>query len=70
MTVDREKVEVMTDKERIKKAVEIAEKYAFIDGAHHKNWVIDEMISALLTEEQRETHGWNDENWLEECIAP
>lgn len=60
----------MTDQERIKKAVEIANNYAYIDGAHHKNWVINEMISALLTDQQRTEKGWNEPDWLEECIAP
>ena len=57
-------------KERIDKAAEIAANYAWIDGAHHKNWVINEMLSALLTNEEREEAGWNDQDWLDECIAP
>jgi hypothetical protein len=30
------------------KAIKIAESYGMIDGAHHKQWVIDQMIRALL----------------------
>lgn len=37
----------MTDKERIEKAIEIAIEYGGIDGAHHKDWVIDQMVRAL-----------------------
>jgi len=55
---------------KIEKALQIAADYAYIDGAHHKNWVINEMVSALISEERREELGWNDEAWLEECIAP
>ena len=55
---------------RIAKALNIASNYAWIDGAHHKNWVINEMIIALTTEEDREKLGWNDPEWLDECIAP
>ena len=32
---------------RIKKALEIAQNDAAIDGAHHKAWVIDQMVRAL-----------------------
>jgi hypothetical protein len=33
--------------ERIAKALEFAGEYAYIDGAHHKMWVIDQMVRAL-----------------------
>ena len=29
------------------KALEIARSYGGIDGAHHKDWVIDQMVRAL-----------------------
>lgn len=32
----------------VKKAVEIAFSYGLIDGNHHKMWVIDQMLRALL----------------------
>ena len=38
----------MTDKEKIHKAVKIAWQYAQYDGSHHKMWVIDQMVRALL----------------------
>lgn len=45
----------MTDNEfRIAAAESIAFKYAGIDGAHHKQWVIDQMLRALLGEEYAE----------------
>ena len=31
----------------ISKAIELAVKYGSIDGAHHKDWVIDQMVRAL-----------------------
>lgn len=34
-------------KERIAKALEYAVTYGGIDGAHHKDWVIDQMVRAL-----------------------
>lgn len=37
----------MTDKEKIQKAMEKAIKYGGIDGAHHKDWVIDQVIRIL-----------------------
>lgn len=37
----------MTDRERINAALEYAARYAGYDGAHHKDWVIDQMVRAL-----------------------
>lgn len=34
---------------RIDKAVELAFYYGGIDGAHHKDWIIDRMVRALLS---------------------
>lgn len=36
-----------TKSERIEKALSIAVAYGGIDGAHHKDWVIDQMVRAL-----------------------
>jgi len=33
---------------RIEEAANIAAKYGEIDGAHHKQWVIDQMLRSLL----------------------
>lgn len=32
---------------RTARALEFASEYAYIDGAHHKQWVIDQMVRAL-----------------------
>ncbi len=32
----------------IEKAIEYAHRFGQIDGAHHKQWVIDQMVRALL----------------------
>ncbi len=37
----------MRAQDRIKKALKIGLDYGGIDGAHHKTWVIDQMIRAL-----------------------
>ncbi len=37
----------MDDKEKIEKAIELAVRYGGIDEAHHKAWVIDQMIRIL-----------------------
>lgn len=37
----------MSNEERIKSALEVAINYGQIDGAHHKAWVIDQMVRAL-----------------------
>ena len=38
---------VMNDKQKMQEALEIGVKYGGIDGAHHKAWVIDQMIRVL-----------------------
>lgn len=38
--------------DNVQKAIDIAFQYAGLDGDHHKMWVIDQMIRALLTPEQ------------------
>ena len=37
----------MSEKEKIKKALDIAIRYGGIDGAHHKDWTIDQIVRAL-----------------------
>lgn len=36
-----------TPLERIQKAINIAVQYGGIDGAHHKDWAIDQIVRAL-----------------------
>jgi hypothetical protein len=33
--------------ERVSRALDIARRYGGIDGAHHKAWVIDQMVQTL-----------------------
>lgn len=40
----------MTEHERIEEAMSLIEQYAGIDGAHHKQWVIDQVARALKGE--------------------
>jgi hypothetical protein len=35
------------DDQRIGKALHYASEYGYIDGAHHKQWVLDQMVRAL-----------------------
>lgn len=51
----------MSAEERVKAALAIAEDYGGIDGAHHKAWVIDQMVRALT--------GPDYENWVAAYIA-
>ena len=59
----------MTDAERIEAAIDLAVRYGGIDGAHHKDWVIDQMVRVLAGERYAEivsdaceggTYGWNE----------
>jgi len=46
----------------INEALEIVEKYGSTDGAHHKQWVIDQMVRKLLGTEYerwRSEYGWD-----------
>lgn len=38
---------VQTEAQRIEKALALAVAYGGFDGAHHKDWVIDQMVRAL-----------------------
>lgn len=61
-----------TAHDRVNKALEIAIEYGDFDGAHHKAWVIDQMVRALAAENYNEviraakagpdgpnTYGWD-----------
>ncbi len=50
-----EAIELLKRKnERINKTLEIAFQYGQIDGAHHKTWVIDQMVRSLTGEQYKE----------------
>jgi len=40
----------MTEQERIESALQIAKLYGQTDGAHHKMWVIDQMVRAMTAD--------------------
>lgn len=44
----------MPDEEKIQAAIDLAVKYGGIDGAHHKDWVIDQMVRVLAGEKYEE----------------
>jgi hypothetical protein len=37
----------LSAEEKITKALELAVRYKGIDGAHHKDWLIDQMVRVL-----------------------
>jgi len=41
----------MTDQLRVIHAVSLATRYGGINGEHHKTWVIDQMVRALMTDD-------------------
>ena len=47
-TLGGDKTERSIMKERVDKALELADSYAQIDRSDHKLWVIDQMVRALL----------------------
>ena len=38
----------------VNRALDVASRYAMVDGAHHKQWVIDQMLRAWLGDEYDE----------------
>lgn len=38
----------MTPEDKITEAINVAYSYGQVDGSHHKAWVIDQMVRALL----------------------
>ena len=50
--------------ETIEKALEVARDYGQIDGAHHRAWVIDQMVRALCGSEA------NYDKWVAEYEKP
>jgi hypothetical protein len=50
----------------IENAIQIAFRFGDIDGAHHKMWVIDQMVRALCgCESETGDHYTENENYLE-----
>lgn len=39
--------------ERIQNALDFAVRYGGIDGDHHKSWVIDQMVRALIGDDAK-----------------
>lgn len=63
----------MVEAERIQKAIKIIEDDGTTDGDHHKAWVIDQVLRALLEDDYYTwRHAWeNEAGWeWEEGIAP
>ncbi len=61
----------------IQEALELASRYGQIDGAHHKTWVIDQMVRVLTGEgydtfvaEYRDGEDGPDTYSWDEGIAP
>lgn len=46
-TPDSTELPAETPEQRVHKALAIAVAYGGIDGAHHKDWTIDQMVRAL-----------------------
>lgn len=54
--------------DRIDRAIILIAEYGDIDGAHHKQWLIDQVLRALLTDEEYEAISTGT-NW-DQGIAP
>ena len=63
---------------RVQEALNVAVEYGVIDGAHHKDWCIDQMVRALLGDRYDSfiAHVCTDEDgqvhldWWDTGIAP
>jgi hypothetical protein len=58
--------ELMKTRGRVQDAIQVAERYGGIDGGHHKQWIIDQMLRALMGEKYdewvAEYNDYRDEN--------
>ena len=59
--IDDDVVPAATLKQRIQDALEIPCDYGHVDGAHHKQWIIDQMLQRLLGDDYQEFvgEGWD-----------
>lgn len=55
--------------ERLLAALDVAMNHAAVDGSHHLRWVIDQMVRALLTQDEY-THWCADDPEWDKGIAP
>ena len=60
----------MTDTERIVVALNLIIEFGGYDGAHHKDWVLDQVVRALLTAKEYKELRRNVGKGWEEGIAP
>jgi len=72
-------MQILSDGEKVTEAINLALSYGGIDGAHHKMWVIDQMLrvlagsnySNLIKEYEGEEDEDGDREYLWDCgIAP
>jgi hypothetical protein len=72
---DKEVISIL--EKRIAAAKTVAHRFGSIDGAHHKQWVIDQMMQAILSKEEYQQwlidmvseEGYEDDPW-DPGIAP
>lgn len=50
MTVGSQVVPPPTGAQRVGKALEMISEYGGIDGGHHKQWVLDQVVQILATD--------------------
>lgn len=51
----------ITPQERIDRAVELIGEYGYIDGGHHKQWLLDQVARVLLGDEYEEWAAGDEE---------
>lgn len=57
----------MTDREKIIESMTIITNYSYVDGAHHKQWCLDQITRILLGDKY---HIYAAQNKIDEGIAP
>ena len=69
--------ELLTKEKRVNEALDIIHCYGGIDGAHHKQWVLDQVVRALTGDEyaawvarQKDGEDGPDTYEWDEGIAP
>lgn len=67
----------MKEQEKLKNILNLIDRYGMIDGSHHKQWLLDQIVKVILTPEEYEkwiTEFDEEEQeefiWWEKGIAP
>ena len=57
---DGKDIDIEHERERIARALELIARYGGIDGGHHKEWVLDQVVRLLVDDYDAWVSGFED----------